>query len=218
MDDLSQPNDAPDPAQAFATLARSRLVQHPPEMVTGSFQSPSDFDLNPDAAAPARGQIAGRPAAVLVPIIAHDAPTLLFTQRPTHLVEHSGQISFPGGKVDTQDASLEATALREAEEEVGLSPDNVEVLGFLDGYQTATGFLIAPVVGLVAPPFTPRPNADEVAEVFEAPLSFFMDPKNHRIESREYKQKTRKFYAMPFENRYIWGATAGILKNLYTRL
>ncbi len=218
MEDLSHPSDDPHTAQAFAKLARIQLAPHPPTLVTGAFQSPSDFDLNPDALGEARGRVAGRPAAVLVPVIARDQPTLLFTQRPVHLAEHSGQISFPGGKVDARDASLEATALREAHEEIGLIKENVEILGFLDGYQTATGFLIAPVVALISSSFTPRPNTEEVAEVFEAPLSFFMNPENHQVESKEYKKKTRKFYAMPFENRYIWGATAGILRNLYTRL
>ena len=218
MEDLSAPSCDPDIAQSFATRAKVHLAPRPPTLVTGAFLPPSDFDLNPDALSLARAQVAGRPAAVLVPVITRDELTVLFTQRPAHLTEHSGQISFPGGKVDRHDANLEATALREAKEEIGLSSDNVEVLGFLDSYQTATGFLIAPVVGLVASSFIPRPNPDEVADVFEAPLSFFMNPENHRIESKEYRQKTRRFYAIPFENHYIWGATAGILRNLYTRL
>lgn len=218
MEDFSQPSLDLNAAQDFAKLARVQLSLEPPTLRSGAFQAPSDFDLNPDALEIARGKVAGRPAAVLVPVIARSEPTLLFTQRPDHLADHSGQISFPGGKVDTGDLSLKATALREAHEEVGLNINDAEVLGFLDGYQTATGYLIAPVVALIPPSFQPTPNAQEVAEVFEAPLSFFMNPDNHRIESKLYRQKMRKFYAMPFENRYIWGATAGILRNLYTRL
>lgn len=218
MEDFSLPSPDLTGPDDFAELARVQLAQKPPVLISGAFQAPSDFDLNPDAINDARAAIAGRPAAVLVPVIARAEPTLLFTRRPEHLAEHSGQISFPGGKVDKNDASLKATALREAQEEVGLSKDHVEVLGYLDGYQTATGYLIAPVVALIQPSFVPEPNAEEVAEVFEAPLSFFMNPDNHRVESKQYRQKTRKFYVMPFENRYIWGATAGILRNLYTRL
>ncbi len=218
MVSLSPDSKDVDSSEAFTQLAKLQLASTPPSLVAGVFRPPSDFDLNPEALSEAQGRVAGCPAAVLVAIIAHPEPTVLFTQRPEHLNDHSGQISFPGGKVDVSDESLKATALREAREEIGLMEDRVQVLGYLDGYQTATGYLIAPVVALVSPSFVPKPNPGEVAEVFEAPLSFFMDPINHQIQSKYYKQKRRKFYVMPFEDRYIWGATAGILRNLYTRL
>lgn len=204
--------------QDFLRLAREHLASAPPALVAGAFQSPSDFDLNPDAVGEAMGRIEGRPAAVLVPVIARSEPVVLFTERPDHLTVHSGQISFPGGKVESGDTSLKATAIREAHEEIGLTDEHVDLLGYLDGYQTATGFLIAPVVALISPAFVPKPNPNEVAGVFEAPLSFFMNPANHRIESKYYRQKARKFYVMSYKNKYIWGATAGILRNLYKRL
>ena len=218
MADLSDTDPSRASAQAFAELAKVHLAPTAPVLTPGLFNAPSDFDLNPDAIAEAQGQIDGRPAAVLVPVIAHPTPTLLFTQRPQHLTVHSGQISFPGGKHDANDASLEATALREASEEIGLERRDVEVLGFLDGYQTATGYLIAPVVALVRPTFVATPNPEEVSEVFEVPLSFLMNPGNHQIRTKEYRRKTRQFYVMPYQDRYIWGATAGILRNLYIRL
>jgi len=218
MAKLSPKSDGLGQAQTFAQLAKVRLASQPPSLIAGAFRTPSDFDLNPDAVTEARGHVAGQPAAVLVPIIAHPEPTVLFTQRPKHLTVHSGQISFPGGKVEAGDRCLKDTALREASEEIGLQDHAVEVLGYLDGYQTATGYLIAPVVALVSPSFQSKPNPDEVAAVFEAPLSFFIDPDNHKIESKDYKQKTRRFYVMQFEDKYIWGATAGILRNLYRRL
>jgi 8-oxo-dGTP pyrophosphatase MutT (NUDIX family) len=156
-----------------------------------------------------------RPAAVLIPIVAHGGGmTLLFTRRATHLRDHSGQVSFPGGRVAEGDASPEATALREAEEEIGLAPARVELLGRLPDYHTRTGFRITPVVGAVAPPLTLRPDANEVEEIFEVPLGFLLDPANHRRESRVWQGETRWFYAMPYEGHYIWGATAGMLVNL----
>ena len=160
-----------------------------------------------------------KPAAVLVPIIAHDSGlTLLFTRRATHLKNHSGQVSFPGGRAAPADASAEATALREAEEEIGLAPERVELLGRLPEYCTRSGFCITPVVGAVAPPLTLRPDANEVEEIFEVPLSFLLDTRNHQRQSREWQGELRWFYAMPYQGHYIWGATAAMLVNLARHL
>ncbi len=158
-------------------------------------------------------------AAVLVPLVARAEPTLLLTLRTSHLANHSGQIAFPGGKVDPEDADVVATALREAEEEVGLARDFVQVLGTLPVYTTGTAFVITPVVAWVQPGFTLRPNAGEVADVFEVPLSFLLDPANHRRHAFELEGLRREWFSMPYQDgnaeRYIWGATAGMLRNFY---
>jgi 8-oxo-dGTP pyrophosphatase MutT (NUDIX family) len=160
-----------------------------------------------------------RPAAVLVPVVAREAgPTVLFTQRAAHLKDHSGQVSFPGGRVHADDASIEATALREAREEIGLDPARVEVLGRMSEYLTRTGFRVTPVVGVVVPPFELHPDANEVEAIFEVPLAFLLDPANRRRQSREWQGQTRWFYEMPYGERYIWGATAGMLVNLANHL
>ena len=159
------------------------------------------------------------PAAVLVPLVERwEGLTVLLTQRTDHLIHHGGQISFPGGRVEEYDTGPVETALRETEEEIGLERHYVEVIGFLDLYQTVTGFLITPVVSFVAPGFTLRPDPFEVAEVFEVPLSFILDPRNHELRSRVYKGQERRFYVLPYENRYIWGATAAILVSFARRL
>jgi 8-oxo-dGTP pyrophosphatase MutT (NUDIX family) len=156
-----------------------------------------------------------RPAAVLVPLVAREPDlTVLFTQRAAHLKEHSGQVSFPGGRVHAEDASVEATALRETREEIGLDPGRVELLGRMSEYCTRTGFRITPVVGIVTPPFELRPDANEVEEIFEVPLAFLLDPANRRRESREWQGELRWFFSMSHERHYIWGATAGMLVNL----
>lgn len=158
-------------------------------------------------------------ASVLVPIVAHaNAPTVLFTQRTAHLKNHSGQISFPGGRAETADASPEHTALRETWEEIGLAAERIEVLGRLPDYHTRTGYRVTPVVGIVLPPFDLAPDDNEVAEVFEVPLAFLLDQGNLRRHSREFEGEQRYFFAIPFENRYIWGATAGMLVNLQRHL
>lgn len=159
-----------------------------------------------------------RPAAVLVPVVAHDVPTILFTRRASHLKDHSGQVSFPGGRVAVMDASPEATALREAHEEIGLKPERVELLGRLPEYLTRTGFRITPVVGILLPPVELRADANEVEEIFEVPLRFLLDPANHQRQSREWQGEQRWFFAMPYQGHYIWGATAGMLVNLQRHL
>lgn len=159
------------------------------------------------------------PASVLVPIVARSPElTVLFTQRTAHLKDHSGQVSFPGGRAEPHDASPEATALRETHEEIGLDPRHVEVLGRLPEYRTRTGFRVTPVVGIVTPPFELMPDAFEVETVFEVPLSFVLDPGNHLRHSREWQGELRWFFAIPYQAHYIWGATAGMLVNLYRYL
>jgi 8-oxo-dGTP pyrophosphatase MutT (NUDIX family) len=156
------------------------------------------------------------PAAVLVPLIARPhGITVLLTQRAGHLSRHAGQIAFPGGRSDPGDPSLVHTALREAQEEVGLDPGRVEVLGLLPQYRTRTGFLITPVVGWIEPPFSLRPDPGEVADVFEMPLAFALDAANHERHHRDVDEGRRYFYVLPFEDRYIWGATAAMLVNFH---
>ena len=159
-----------------------------------------------------------RPAAVLIPVVDHPQPTVLLTQRAAHLNDHAGQISFPGGKIDTTDATPLDTALREAEEEIGLSREFVDPIGYLDLYGTSFGFRILPTVARVRPGFKLRINHAEVDDAFEVPLAFLMDPANHQVHRKEFRGMERSYYAMPFAERYIWGATAGILRVLYERI
>lgn len=155
-------------------------------------------------------------AAVLVPIVVRASGlTVLFTQRTAHLRDHAGQVSFPGGRRDSEDASPVATALREADEEVGLVPGQIEVIGRLPEYCTGTGFRITPIVGLVTPPLNLRLDDFEVAEVFETPLDFFLDAANHQRHNIESRGALREYWAMPWNGYYIWGATAGMLVSLY---
>lgn len=157
-----------------------------------------------------------RPAAVLVPIVLRPGtPTIMLTQRTDHLYDHAGQISFPGGRLDPGDATPEAAALREAEEEVGLAPDRVELIGRLDTYVISrTGYEVVPAVGLVRPPIDLRPDPFEVAEIFEVPLPFVLDRANHERHSRVFDGVERSFHVLQFNGRYIWGATAAMLVNL----
>jgi 8-oxo-dGTP pyrophosphatase MutT (NUDIX family) len=156
-----------------------------------------------------------RDAAVLVPLIDRvEGPTLLLTQRTAHLAAHAGQVSFPGGGVEPHDTDAIATALRETEEEIGLSRMHIDVLGRLDTYITRTGFRVVPVVARVRPPFTLTPDPYEVDAVFEVPLSFILNPASRVRESRDYNGALRHFWAFPYGDRYIWGATAGMLVNL----
>ena len=182
---------------------------------------PSDFDLNPEMGAQRSHPdtlASARPAAVLIPALARSTVTLLFTQRTAHLTAHAGQIAFPGGKAEPYDADALATALREAHEEIGLSPKLVTPLGALDRYLTGTGFRITPVIGLVDPSFTPLLHANQVADTFEVPLPSLMEGANYQRHSRIIDGRDRHFYAVPYGERFIWGATAGILRNMRERL
>jgi 8-oxo-dGTP pyrophosphatase MutT (NUDIX family) len=209
-------NQRPD-ADYFAQLVRQRLPRYPKTNRPASW-SPGDFDLNLEVAPPLAAIGGLRPAAVLVPIVARERLTVLLTRRAEHLTQHAGQIAFPGGKVDASDADSSMAALREAHEEIGLASTLIQPLGFLDTYQTGTGFQIDPLVALVAPDYTLRVDTSEVAEAFEVPLDFLMDVANHQTHAKLWQNGERRYYAMPYENYYIWGATAGILRNMYERL
>lgn len=217
---MRTPDAEPFHSAAFRARAAKGLHAHPRTLAIAgtAVAPPSDFDLNPSAFADWTGHEPARPAAVLVPVVERDPLTVLLTERMPHLAAHAGQIAFPGGKPDPDDSGPIETALREAEEEIGLSRTYVEPLGFLDIYRTGTGFAVTPVVALVAPGFALSLNVGEVAAAFEVPLAFLMDPANHRIDARSLGGRDRRFYAMPFGERYIWGATAGILRNMHDRL
>lgn len=215
MNPLSASNMAiPDiDAAAFERLARARLLANPP--LLNEPQSPGDDDLNPAIGRFATGL---RHAAVLVPIIARTPLTVLLTARTDHLPSHAGQIAFPGGKVETHDASPLAAALRETREEIALDNAFIEPVGYLPPYRTGTGFIITPSVAVVRPGFKLTANPDEVADIFEVPFAFLMNEANHEVHSRVWNGTERHFYAMPYGQRYIWGATAGIIRTLHRRL
>jgi len=185
----------------------------------GTTRKRGDFDLNPVGGEPLDRVRDLRPAAVLVAIIERAAGLqVLFTRRADHLSAHPGQVSFPGGRAHEDDADEIATALRETEEEVGLRREFVRVAGALDPYETGTGFSIKPIVGFVREGFVLVPDTSEVAEIFEVPLRFLMDPTNHERHMGVWQGRERHYYAMNFDGHYIWGATAGMLINLYERL
>ena len=170
-----------------------------------------DNDLNPQMPMPTETKA----AAVLVPLVLHEEEiTVLLTQRTNHLKDHAGQVSFPGGRGEESDDSHEAAALRETEEEIGVTHEHIELIGYLDVYMTRTGYEVTPVVGLLQPPFQVTPDPFEVADVFEVPLNFLIAPANHQRMTREDKGFKRQFYAMQYQEHFIWGATAGMLVNL----
>ncbi len=196
---------------AFFARAAERLNRLPSPATIGG-----DHELNPDFAGAVQTYL---DAAVLIPVVARQpAAGVLLTQRTMHLPSHAGQIAFPGGKIEPQDAGPGAAALREASEEIGLDPASVEIIGFLDPYLTRTGFRVTPVVGRVAPGGVFSLNRDEVDDLFEVPLPVLMTPANHHRRSRVLNGQTRYFYEIPFEGRIIWGATAGIIRNWYERM
>jgi 8-oxo-dGTP pyrophosphatase MutT (NUDIX family) len=206
-------------ATAFFDRARARLRFDVPPGLTDSSLIPPSGDQGTDRMLEilAREQPI-RPAAVLIPVIDRPQPTVLLTQRSTHLNEHAGQISFPGGKIDTTDASPLDAALREAEEEIGLAREFVDPIGYLDLYGTSFGFRILPTLARVRPGFKLRISPSEVDDAFEVPLAFLMDPANHQLHSKQFRGVERFYYAMPYGEHYIWGATAGILRVLYERI
>lgn len=193
---------------------RGKLLAHPPSVPLHPARS--DYDLNP-ATRPSAGKPLV-PAAVLIPIVLRPEPTVLFTQRSADLPRHAGQVSFPGGCADPGDTTLADTALRELQEETGIDPAFVTVVGFLGAYETVTSFAVVPVVGLLREGFTLAPDAREVDTVFEVPLAFLLDPRNRQEERLEWKGGPRRVYAFRYETRYIWGATAAILVDFADRL
>lgn len=193
-------------------LKTRRLVPKHPQLNVDLSRQPGDHSLN-EGLAPV---LPLKPAAVLVPLVERgETTTVLFTRRTAHLAHHAGQISFPGGHTEPHDECPKATALRETEEEIGVSRRHVQVIGHLDDYVTRTGFVVTPVVGLLTPPFDVEPDPHEVAEVFEVPLSFLMDECNHQRCSATFEGVIRHFHAIPYGEYYIWGATAGMLRNFY---
>lgn len=199
-------------------LLLGSLRAEPPALGDLIARPRGDHDLQPEPV-DIPDEASAIEAAVLVPIVLHpEAPTVLLTQRAAALRSHSAQIAFPGGRVDATDGSPLVAALREAEEEVGLAPCKVRAVGYLDAYLTGTGYRVTPVVGLVEPPLALTINPHEVEEAFETPLAFLLDPANHQRHGREWKGRYRTYYAMPHGDRYIWGATAGMIRNLYERL
>jgi 8-oxo-dGTP pyrophosphatase MutT (NUDIX family) len=203
----------------FFTRARARLTLEVPAALTDPSVTPKRGDHDAD---PVMRKVAEvrpiRPAAVLVPVVDHAEPSVLLTQRAQHLPDHPGQVSFPGGKIDKTDQSPLESALREAREEIGLDRSFVTPIGYLDLYMTTLGYRIVPVLARVAPGFALTLNVSEVDATFEVPLAYLMDQNNVQRHARDWQGMTRHYYAITFGERYIWGVTAGILRNLHERI
>lgn len=210
---------AADGSADFFVRAGERLTLDVPAALSNPDMVPArgDHDLDPVQRAIAAVRPI-KPAAVLIPIVTREEPMVLLTQRTAHLADHAGQVAFPGGKIEASDGTPLAAALREAHEEIGLEEGFIEPIGYLDLYLTTLGYRIVPVVARVTPGFALTLNTEEVDNTFEVPLAFLMETANHQQHTREWKGMTRKYYAMPFGERYIWGVTAGILRNLYERI
>jgi 8-oxo-dGTP pyrophosphatase MutT (NUDIX family) len=203
----------------FFDRARAVLTLDPPAGLTDPDSLPLRGDHDADPVVKAMAAVRPvKPAAVLIGVIDRDEPMVLLTQRTAHLKQHAGQIAFPGGKIDATDATPLAAALREADEEVGLAASAVEPIGYLDVYMTTLGYRIVPVVARVRQEFTLTLNPNEVEDAFEVPLSFMMEVANHQTHSREWQGMMRSYYAIPFGERYIWGVTAGIFRNLQQKV
>jgi 8-oxo-dGTP pyrophosphatase MutT (NUDIX family) len=219
MTDQITEETGPKVTHDFFDLARARLDLAVPAGLTDPNVPVTRGDLDLDPAVWERAGVAAtKPAAVLVPVVDRPEPGVILTLRTSELPNHAGQIAFPGGKIDQSDDGPLAAALREAEEEIGLAPRLIEPLGYLDVYLTFSGFRILPVVARVEPDYALALNAAEVADAFEVPLAFLMGPENHERHTRDWKGIARQYYAMPYQDRYIWGVTAGILRNMYERV
>jgi 8-oxo-dGTP pyrophosphatase MutT (NUDIX family) len=216
--DVALPSGETVPAHDFFTRARARLTLDVPAALNDHAAQARRGDLDLDPVLWERAGVkATRPAAVLIPVVDRPEPMVLLTLR-TELPSHPGQIAFPGGKIDPHDATPADAAMREADEEIGLARSLIDPIGYLDLYLTFSGFRILPTLARVAPDYRLALNASEVADAFEVPLAFLMEPANHQRKSRDWKGIERNYYAMPFGERYIWGVTAGILRNLYERI
>jgi 8-oxo-dGTP pyrophosphatase MutT (NUDIX family) len=216
--DVALPSGETVPAHDFFTRARARLTLDVPAALNDHAAQARRGDLDLDPVLWERAGVkATRPAAVLIPVVDRPEPVVLLTLR-TELPSHPGQIAFPGGKIDLHDATPADAAMREADEEIGLARSLIDPIGYLDLYLTFSGFRILPTLARVAPDYRLALNASEVADAFEVPLAFLMEPANHQRKSRDWKGIERNYYAMPFGERYIWGVTAGILRNLYERI
>jgi 8-oxo-dGTP pyrophosphatase MutT (NUDIX family) len=203
----------------FFERAQARLNLDVPEGLTDASITPKRGDHDADPVMKKISEVRPiRPAAVLVPVIDQPEPTVLLTQRAQHLPNHPGQISFPGGKIEKNDTDPLAAALRETDEEIGLDRNAVAPLGYLDLYMTTLGYRIVPVIARVKPGFSLTLNTAEVDAAFEVPLAFLMDQANVQRHSRDWNGMSRHYYAITFGERYIWGVTAGILRNLYDRI
>jgi 8-oxo-dGTP pyrophosphatase MutT (NUDIX family) len=204
---------------AFSTFEdlEARLAARLDPLGAADHVAMGDFDLAPDIRASMPERLT--PAAVLAPIVRRpEGWTMLLTQRTHTMPTHAGQIAFPGGRVQPEDADAVAAALRETEEETGIARGLIQPIGRVGTYETGTGYSIAPIVAFLDPGFSLAPDPREVAAVFEAPLSFLFDPANHQRHEREWQGRLRAYYAMPYEDWYIWGATAGMIRVIYERL